>query len=270
MQEPAFAKLNLALPVRGREADGSHRIETIFAFAEAGDLLSAADSPTLTLALDGPFARQLTADNLVLRAAGALQRRYGVARGAALTLHKHLPVASGLGGGSADAAATLRLLNRFWGVSASPDDLLAIAATLGADVPACLLSRPARGEGRGDRLTQLEDWPLAGTPVLLVNPGQALATADVFNAWDGQDRGPLGDPLTGRNDLEPSARHLFPEISNIINELCATPDTLLVRMSGSGATCFALYLHADSRDAAHAHLARTHPDWWLLSTRLRP
>ena len=208
-------------------------------------------------------------DNLVLQAATALQQRHGSALGAALTLQKNLPVASGLGGGSADAAAALRLLTRFWDLSASMDDLLELAQTLGSDVPACLHSRPARGEGRGDRLTPLSDWPLAGTPVLLANPGKALATAAVFNGWDGQDRGPLGEPLAGRNDLEPSAQQLVPEIGDVLAALRTTHGTKLVRMSGSGATCFALFETDAARDAALGQIARAHPDWWLLASRLR-
>jgi 4-diphosphocytidyl-2-C-methyl-D-erythritol kinase len=271
MEEPAYAKVNLALHVRAREADGYHRLETVFAFIEAGDRLRVAESESLTLRIEGPFAPGLSADrdNLVLRAAEALQSRYGVAQGSALTLEKNLPVASGIGGGSADAAAALRLLNRFWAISAPEADLLDLAATLGADVPACLLSRPARGEGRGDRLVPIADWSLAGTPVLLVNPGQAIATANVFQAWDGQDRGPLGDPMAGRNDLEAPALKLCPQIDDVLDALRGTGGSSLVRMSGSGATCFALYESSRARDAAQAQIARTHRHWWLLASRLR-
>ena len=271
MEEPAFAKLNLALHVRAREPDGYHRIETVFAFMEAGDLLRVRKNDSLILELEGPFASEVSEgeDNLVLQAATALQQRYGSALSAGLILQKNLPVASGLGGGSADAAAALRLLTRFWGLSASMDDLLELAQTLGSDVPACLLSRPARGGGRGDRLTPFSDWPFAGTPVLLVNPGKALATAAVFSGWDGQDRGPLGEPLAGRNDLEPSAERLVPEIGDVFAMLRATEDARLVRMSGSGATCFALYETDAARDTALAQIARTRPDWWLLASRLR-
>ena len=271
MEEPAFAKLNLALHVRARDPDGYHRIETVFAFTEAGDVLRVRQNDFLILELEGPFAGQVSEgeDNLVLQAATALHQRYGTAPGAALTLQKNLPVASGLGGGSADAAAALRLLTRFWNLSASMDDLLEVAQTLGSDVPACLLSRPARGEGRGDRLTPLSDWLLAGTPVLLANPGKALATAAVFNGWDGQDRGPLGEPLAGRNDLEASAERLVPEIRDVLAALRSAGGARLVRMSGSGATCFALYETDSARDAALAQMARTRPDWWLLASRLR-
>src|SRR4051812_1066212 len=171
MEEIAYAKINLALHVRAREADGYHRIETLFAFCEDGDILTADEADTLSLNVTGPFAGALAGDedNLILEAARALGRT------AAFTLDKRLPVAAGLGGGSADAAAALRML----GGGAD------VAARLGADVPACLLSRTARGEGRGDEIEAVEIAGLAGTPVLLVNPGIPLSTAAVFRVWDG-------------------------------------------------------------------------------------
>jgi 4-diphosphocytidyl-2-C-methyl-D-erythritol kinase len=268
MHETAFAKLNLALHVRGRMADGYHRIETIFAFCEDGDRLAVADSDGLALHVTGPFAGSLAAgeDNLVLRAARALRDRAGTAQGAHLTLDKRLPVAAGIGGGSADSAAALRLLDRWWRVDADEAELLAIAAGLGADVPACLLSRAARGEGRGDALTPIEPGDLAGTPVLLVNPGRPLATSAVFRAWDGVDRGPLIDWRSGRNDLEPPAVALVPEIAEVLEALDGAE---FARMSGSGATCFGLYASEAERDAAAAAMAAGHPNWWTLATRLR-
>lgn len=271
MEEPAFAKLNLALHVRSREPDGYHRIETVFAFIEEGDVLRVRKNDHLILEVEGPFAGQVSEgqDNLVLQSAMALQQHFGGVQGAALTLQKNLPIASGVGGGSADAAAALRLLTRFWQLPASTDNLLEVAKSLGSDVPACLLSRPARGEGRGEQLAPLSDWPLAGVPVLLVNPGTALATAAVFHGWDGQDRGPLGDPLAGRNDLEGSAQQLVPEIANVLAALRATGGTRLVRMSGSGATCFALYETDAARDAALSQITAVNPDWWLLASRLK-
>lgn len=249
MREIAFAKLNLALHVRSREADGYHRIETIFAFCEDGDIVAAEPAEALTLTVTGPFAEALGEDNLVLKAAHAL----GVQ--AAFRLDKRLPVAAGLGGGSADAAAVLRLF----------DGDAEMAASLGADVPACLASRGARGDGRGDRLEPVE-LGLAGTPVLLVNPGIALATAAAFAGWDGIDRGPLGRWEEGRNDLEPPARALVPAIGDV---LAALADARFARMSGSGATCFGFYENERARDAAAARIAAAHPGWWLSQTRLR-
>ena len=255
MRETAYAKINLALHVRARRDDGYHDIETLFAFCEDGDLLTVEESDTLSLRIIGPFAADLAAqrDNIVLKAARALGAK------AALTLDKRLPVAAGLGGGSADAAAALRLLG-------GGGDVEAIAAPLGADVPACLASRTARGTGRGDRVEPIGSEGLSGASVLLVNPRIPLATAAVFAMWDGEDRGPLRDWRDGRNDLEPAAIALVPEIAAV---LAAFERAEVARMSGSGATCFGLYADAAARDAEADRIAALHPDWWLLRTRLR-
>jgi 4-diphosphocytidyl-2-C-methyl-D-erythritol kinase len=252
MQEIAYAKMNLALHVRSREPDGYHRIETLFAFCEHGDVLSASEADALSLEVTGPFAAALAGegDNLVLRAALALGRNV------AFTLDKRLPVAAGLGGGSADAAAALRML----GGGAE------VAAGLGADVPACLLSRTARGTGRGDEIEPVEIAGLSGTPVLLVNPGIPLSTAAVFKAWDGVDRGPLGDWQAGRNDLEAAAIGLVPEIADVLEALSGGS---IARMSGSGATCFGLYPSEAERDAAAERIAAEYRGWWLCQTGLR-
>jgi 4-diphosphocytidyl-2-C-methyl-D-erythritol kinase len=263
MEEAAFAKLNLALHVRAREEDGYHRIETLFAFCEDGDVLAAEPAAGLTLDVTGSFAKGLGPDNLVLRAARALRDRLGIEAGAALTLDKRLPVASGIGGGSADAAAALRLLQRLWNAPLPDEKLHAIARSLGADVPACLASRACMGRGRGDELHPA-DTGLAGTPVLLVNPRVPLSTAAVFAAWDGVDRGPLSEDW--RNDLEEPAIRLVPEIGEVLAALRAAPGTTLVRMSGSGATCFALFASEGSRDRAAEAID---PRWWRLPTRLR-
>ena len=273
MEEIAFAKINLALHVRARAPDGYHRIETLFAFAEDGDRLSVAPGEELTLDVQGPFAAGLGAagDNLVLRAAEALRARYGVQRGASMTLDKRLPVASGIGGGSADAAAALRLLSRWWALDADQASLLEIAAELGADVPACLLSITARGEGRGDTLTPVKGG-LAGTPLLLVNPNVPVSTGAVFRAWDGIDCGALGNgPLLAlaarsRNDLQAPAAALAPEIEQVLEQLIHCGGAILVRMSGSGATCFALFETLEARNVASSALD---PAWWQLRTRVR-
>jgi 4-diphosphocytidyl-2-C-methyl-D-erythritol kinase len=269
MRETARAKINLALHVLGRRADGFHDLDTLFAFAEAGDVLDAEPSEALSLQIAGPFAEALAdADNLVLRAARALKQRYRVERGAALRLDKRLPVAAGLGGGSADAAAALRLLARLWEIEASEADLLDLAATLGADVPACLLSRTIRGQGRGDRLIPA-GLTLTGTPILLVNPGTALATADVFRRWAGPGSGPLpADPLAGGNDLEPAAIALAPVVGEALDRLRSAPGASLVRMSGSGATCFGLFESEAARDSAAAAIGAGRPGWWRLATCL--
>lgn len=265
MRETAFAKINLALHVRARTADGYHAIETVFAFCEDGDTLEAEPATELSLEVSGPMADALAGENLVLAAANSLRNRCH-APGARLSLDKRLPVAAGLGGGSADAAAALRLLTRLWRFEVPESELEAIAAGLGADVPACLHSRTLRGEGKGDALTPVHEPKLAGTPVLLVNPGVALATGAVFAAWDGVDRGPLGDWREGRNDLEAAAAGIVPEIKEVFEALA---DAELARMSGSGATCFGLYPDVESRDRAAAAVVAEHPGWWLLATRLR-
>ena len=255
MRETAFAKVNLALHVRARGGDGYHRIETLFAFCEDGDIVSAAPSEELSLAVTGPFAASLAGegDNLMLQAARALGRT------ATLTLDKRLPVAAGLGGGSADAAAVLRLLG-------SGEEAARLAPDLGADVPACLLSRTARGTGRGDEIVPVDMPGLSGTPILLVNPGLALSTAAVFAGWDGRDRGPLGAWEAGRNDLAPAAIALVPQIAEVLDAL---GDARIARLSGSGATCFGIYDGRAERDAAAARIRASHPSWWVCQTRLK-
>jgi 4-diphosphocytidyl-2-C-methyl-D-erythritol kinase len=263
--EPAPAKLNLALHVRGKLPDGRHRLETVFAFCTDGDSLSATESPELSLAVNGLFANDLSSDdNLVILAAQALREASGVRAGAALHLKKELPVASGIGGGSADAAAALRLLTRLWKID--PAHAAAVAPKLGSDVPACLLSKSARGGGAGDELELIDDHGVAGMPVLLVNPRVALSTAEVFASCDGIDRGPLDDWREGRNDLEPPAMSLVPEIGEVLDWLRGRDGAQFVRMSGSGATCFALFASEAARDAAAVHVPG---HWWHLATFLR-
>jgi 4-diphosphocytidyl-2-C-methyl-D-erythritol kinase len=263
-REIAPAKLNLALHVRGTLPDGRHAIETLFAFCTDGDRLSAEPADTLSLAVEGPFAGDIAGDNLALLAARRLAERAGVEGGANLILDKRLPVASGIGGGSADAAAALRLLTALWRID--PSHAEAAAPELGSDVPACLLSLPARGEGAGDQLTPLSLPDISGIPVLLVNPRVLLSTADVFAQWDGEDRGPLGDWRDGRNDLEPIAIALAPQVGLVLAWLSAQAGVKFVRMSGSGATCFALFDDEAARDAAEEAVPR---EWWRLATFLR-
>lgn len=271
--ETAFAKINLALHVRARESDGYHAIETLFAFAEDGDRLSLTAEPGLSV--DGPLATALAGgDNLVTRAAEGFARMCGRPLDGGFHLEKNLPVAAGIGGGSADAAAALRLLCRRDSIDPADRRVQELAASLGADVPACLVSRPMRGEGRGDRLVPVQGLR-SGQPLLLVNPMRPLATGPVFAHWDGIDRGPLdeGDPIAaaraGRNDLEIPAIAILPVIGEILAFLSARPGILLARMSGSGATCFALFEGTEERDAAAEAVRADHGDWWLLRTRLR-
>lgn len=270
--ETAYAKINLALHVRRREQDGYHAIETLFAFAEDGDRLTLGDRPGLRVT--GPFAGALNEDdNLVARAAEAYSGLTGKP-GGGFDLDKRLPVAAGVGGGSADAAAALRLLCARDRIDPRDARIGRLAARLGADVPACLLSLPVRGEQRGDKLIALDGVP-SGMALLLINPMHPLATGPVFAHWDGLDRGPLaqGDPLTaarnGRNDLEAPAMAILPVIGDILTLLAERDGVLLARMSGSGATCFALFDGDMARDTAADAIAAEHPDWWLMRTRLR-
>ena len=265
LSEVAPAKLNLALHVRGRRADGRHDLETIFAFCVDGDRLSGGPGEGLSLNIDGPFAEGLGIgeDNLVIRAARALADAAGITANATLHLAKNLPVASGIGGGSADAGAALRLLTRLWRID--PMHASAVAPTLGSDVPACLLSMTARGEGAGDSLS-LVDARVAGLPLLLVNPMVALSTGRVFAGWGGADGGALGDWREGRNDLEPSARALVPAIGDVLDWLGRQPGATLARMSGSGATCFALFVDEDACESAAVACP---PHWWHLASVLR-
>lgn len=271
--EPAPAKLNLALHVRRRRDDGYHELETLFAFVADGDEIRLEDGERTTLDLTGPFAASLAGegDNLVLRAARLFGEAFAVDATARITLVKRLPVASGIGGGSADAAATLRALARRHAVALDDPRLFVCADRLGSDVPACLLGRTAIGTGRGEQLEPVEG--LAGTPTLLVNPGVAVSTASVFRAWDGVDRGsiPAGSLLDrafhGRNDLEPPALAIAPPIGEAL-DLLRGPGALLVRMSGSGATCFALFDTPEARSAAAARIRAEQPGWWCLETAL--
>jgi 4-diphosphocytidyl-2-C-methyl-D-erythritol kinase len=261
----APAKLNLALHVRGRLPDGRHAIETIFAFCIDGDRLSAVEAEQISLSVGGPFADGLEVpDNLVMRAAHALAEASGCAKGANIHLDKRLPVASGLGGGSADAGAALRLLTSLWGID--PKHALAVAPGLGSDVPACLLSLPMRGQGAGDELAPIDLSAVGGAPVLIVNPLVALSTAAVFGRWGGEDRGPLGDWRDGRNDLEDAALGLVPEIADVLDWLGGCEGAAFARMSGSGASCFALFDSEPARDLAAASVPAA---WWHLATNLR-
>lgn len=233
-------------------------------------MVTVAQAESASFAVTGPFASALAAegDNLVLRAVRSFAVRCGGSERYAITLDKHLPVASGIGGGSADAAATLRALARLNGIPMDDPFLVACAEELGSDVPACLLGRTAIGRGRGEQLQSVAG--ATGTPVLLINPGVAVSTAAVFANWDGRDRGPLdpNDLRGSRNDLEAPARALAPVIDTALALLADQPGATLVRMSGSGATCFALFDDPAARDAAAANVGQSHPDWWRLASTL--
>jgi 4-diphosphocytidyl-2-C-methyl-D-erythritol kinase len=278
--EPAPAKVNLFLHVLGRRADGYHLLDSLVVFAQAADVLRAEPADALSLTVDGPFAAALASepDNLVLRAARALAAEAGLTPGARLLLQKNLPVASGIGGGSADAAAALRLLCRLWRIAPDPAALARLAAGLGADVPVCLAAQPSRMAGAGERLAPAPVMPECG--IMLVNPGIAVATADIFRARQGRwssaaalpaswpNAAAMAADLAGtRNDLEPVAVAIQPVIGTVLSALAATPDCLLARMSGSGATCFGLFADAAAASRAAQRLSR--PGWWCWAGSLR-
>ena len=262
LREPAPAKVNLYLHIVGRRADGLHLLESLVAFAEAGDMLYGEPADGLSLELAGPFAGALAgeADNLVLRAARAL----APGQGARLVLEKNLPVAAGLGGGSADAAAALRLLSRLWGVEA---DLEALAAGIGADVPVCLAGATCGMAGIGERLTPLPDRFVPY--LLLANSGVALPTPAVFGARRGPFRESRPWPQTVAelagcaNDLTEAAISLAPEVGETLDALAVLDGALFARMSGSGATCFAAFDDRAARDRARETLRNRYPGWWV-------
>jgi 4-diphosphocytidyl-2-C-methyl-D-erythritol kinase len=277
----APAKINLYLHVLGRRLDGYHELDSLVAFADIHDRVTVRPAAALELTLDGPFAPVLAAepaaDNLVTRAARALADALGRTPDVAITLTKVLPVASGIGGGSADAAATLRAPMRLWDVPADDPLGMAVAARLGADVPVCLAGRAAYFGGIGDRLDPAPALPECHA--VLVNPGVPLPTPAVFKARTGgfsqpgrwteapADARDLARRLAERrNDLAPPARRMAPVIDTVLAALEATPDCLLARLSGSGATCFGLYATAAEARAAAERLDR--PGWWVRQTRI--
>ncbi|KQM17323.1 4-(cytidine 5'-diphospho)-2-C-methyl-D-erythritol kinase [Novosphingobium sp. Leaf2] len=268
LNETAYAKINLALHVRRRRQDGYHDLETLFAFVDDGDRLVAAPASADRLTTRGEFAGKIDDPfgNIVAKALGALAHGAGWA----VELEKRLPVAAGLGGGSADAGAIFRMVEQTHGL---PDDWRTRAAKLGADVPACVLSTTCIGTGTGTDLVPVPS-DLAGTPVLLVNPREAVPTGPVFKAWDGIDRGPMPGgsvraiALAGRNDLQGPAIAICPAVADVLQALEDTAP-FLARMSGSGATCFALYDSVEALHAAAEKLARDHPQWWQLAGSLR-
>jgi len=286
LRDIAHAKLNLTLEVLGRRSDGYHELRSLVAFTELGDTLAFEPEGDLALVIEGPFAGALQGSNLVIAAAEAAKTLApGIAPGR-FRLDKRLPVAAGLGGGSADAAAALRLLAR-----ANPGQLPVaaledLAASLGSDVTACLRSRPALMTGRGERVTPVEELPFCG--VLLVNLGVPLASGAVYDALGAP---PLSAPVKAApaiasfagnfdalvayadaraNDLEPAAIELVPEIAEVLAALKRLEGARLVRLSGSGPTCFALFATEAEAKRAAATISAAQPSWWVVATRLLP
>jgi 4-diphosphocytidyl-2-C-methyl-D-erythritol kinase len=276
----APAKLNLYLHVTGRRDDGWHLLDSLVAFASVGDEVRVTPATGLSLTIGGPFAGALAGDprgNLVWRAADMLAERLQRTADVAIALTKNLPVASGIGGGSSDAAACLRALAALWR-SDDEDMLMEIAATLGSDVPACLMARPVWLGDTGTVIDEAGQVPAAG--VVLVNPGIALPTASVYRGFAGPFSPPARfsiprDPAdfagmlaSRRNDLTGAATALVPEIGAVLDGLTATPNSLLARMSGSGATCFALFATVEEAAVAARRLQADHPAWWVAAAML--
>lgn len=274
MIEAAPAKVNLCLHVTGQRPDGYHLLDSLVVFVDVGDVIEVRAAPDVSLRVIGPQARGLPVgeDNLVLRAA----RAFSGSAGAEITLTKNLPAASGIGGGSADAAATLRALARLWAMPLPDADSV---LRLGADVPACLAGRPLRMQGIGERLQPLPDLPAAH--LVLVNPGVAVATPAVFKALPSKNNPPLPEVpgfasafdmaqwlAAQRNDLEAPAMALAPVIGAVKQELAAAPGCLLARMSGSGATCFGLFADPTQAQTARAAISAAQPGWWVACGRM--
>ncbi len=269
--ELARAKVNLCLHVTGQRADGMHLLDSIVVFPAVGDVLKATPDSDLTLEITGPFGGDLEAgaDNLVIRAAQMLADK-----GATLQLRKNLPVASGIGGGSADAAACIRLLSDMWGVAVPP---LKSLTDLGADVPVCMAQTPTRMSGIGERLEAISALPKFW--IVLVNAGEGVETRAVFGAMTSRENMGLSSipesfpsPETlfeylraQRNDMQDAAIKHCPMIAEVLRALEATNNCALSRMSGSGGTCFGLFAHEANATIAASKLRENHPDWWVVS-----
>lgn len=282
LSSAAPAKINLYLHVTGRRDDGYHLLDSLVAFAGIHDMLTVTKAEGLGFAIDGPFAADLSADedNMVIRAARALAEAAGIEARAAITLTKRLPVASGIGGGSADAAAALKALSQLWEIELDDREMAAVGLELGADVPVCLGGKVAFMSGIGDNISPAPALPVCS--VVLVNPGVALSTASVFGAlgddvtapdqqfdYSPEDARELASILANRNnDLQAPAIELAPVIAEVLETLEASENVLLARMSGSGATCFGLF--AEPEEAAEAALAisAARPQWWVKAASL--
>jgi 4-diphosphocytidyl-2-C-methyl-D-erythritol kinase len=283
LREPARAKLNLTLEISGRRADGFHEIESLVVFTELGDSVELDPDGAFGLSVDGPFASALSGPNLVIAAAETVRTLGSTLKLGQFKLHKVLPVAAGLGGGSADAAAALRLLVRANPGMIGPRALREIASRLGSDVTACLAGRPTLMTGRGEIVTLVKGMPACG--VVLANPGTPLATESVYAALKAP---PLAGPREAHapldfkgsfealldyagaraNDLEPSALGLAPIIGEIRQRLGRLQGARLVRLSGSGPTCFALFASENEAERASAELQSAYPAWWVAASTL--
>ena len=285
LREAAPAKINLFLHIVGRRPDGMHLIDSLVVFAELGDVVTVRPGTDISLTRSGSMAGDLPPieDDLVFRAARLLAETAQVTAGATINVEKNLPVASGIGGGSADAAATIRALARLWRIDMPSDRMASLAQQLGADVAVCLESRPLRIGGIGEQLSP--PGTLAQLHAVLVNPRVAVSTAEVFAAFADATRAPVSGPdvsaawpsethrfvqqlAARRNDLTAAALTLCPVIGDVLARLGAQPECLLQRMCGSGATCFGLFATSSEAQAAAETTRRENPDWWVAATAL--
>ncbi len=262
--EFAPAKINLSLRVGPLQGDGYHSIDSLVTFADFGDVLTFVPADKLQLEIVGPFAGELPVhdNNLILQAARALPQTTGILKGARIQLTKNLPIASGIGGGSADAAATLRGLNRLWDCQLKVSKLATIGASFGSDIPACLHGGWLQMRGRGEQIENLPPRP--SFAALLVNPGFAVSTAEVFGRFDQM---PASDPSSAtehQNDLSQAAISLCPQIADVLqafSEICEGADRQF--MCGSGATCLAGFSSQNNARKAARDLQDQHPTWWV-------
>lgn len=280
IEEFAPAKVNLFLHVTGRRDDGYHLLDSLVAFADVGDRVTVTDAPVLSLIHAGPFADDLPrpGQNLIVKAATALRDAFGIDAGVAITLEKNLPVASGIGGGSADAAAAIRGLCKLWDIRLDDPRVGEVALSLGADVPVCVSGDTCIMRGIGEDLRPVRGvGPFAA---LLVNPGIDVPTPAVFKARKGWFSNPVDWPdqimpddviarlLDTHNDLESPAIDLEPGIGDVLTTISETPGVLLSRMSGSGATCYGLYENGEAARAAAEQLEAARPGWWAVATTI--
>lgn len=281
----APAKINLFLHVTGRRDDGFHTLQSVVVFADAGDKITFARHDSLYIDIDGYFGGDTgdLRDNLVYRAAMALAQEYKLQPTGKLLLEKNLPVASGMGGGSSDAATTLKGLAKLWGLPDERDRLYKLAETLGSDVPSCLVRRPVWMEGRGEKMTRMPDMP--DLHLVLVTPPVQTPTPEVFKRFAHRSMGRyspaiqfmgrrktmhewIADLKLYRNDLTDAAIEVSPDIRTALNAIAATPNCHIARLSGSGATCFGIYDSAAAALAATNKLRQEHPNWWVKAAGL--
>ena len=279
----APVKINLSLQIIGRRHDGFHLLESLIVFADQGDGLTVSSADTLSLTIKGPFAGSLSTDknNLVMKAAVLLADFHKIRPKAHIELNKNIPIASGLGGGSADAAATLHALTKLWRLPISDQDLNKIAEQIGSDVPVCLNQKSAIMEGIGERVRRLGNLPKFG--ILLVNPNFPASTQEVFRKYEASfsEPGSLNKIPKDRiaylkllqslqNDLTQASINTASEIKNVLSVLNDLNNQLLVRLSGSGGTCFALFENTKNAQEAAEKLNKKFPDWWIKSASIFP